>query len=401
MAEKSSKKTKKVRYIRSVGIPKDIYGEVKKQALKEKRPITYVIKDALERFLTKEPSEIMKERDKQSTEREQFLTKEPSETKQKPSLSTIDNSENDDINKKQEETGGKALSPKEEKKMEKEDKEFISNLVEQIRKDVDSKIEPLAKTVESLKTNTPPKSNAVESASPPKETDIASIVNKVLETREREELKRRERERQEEEKRRFQKEWDEYKKKLDLICNATPDNPLCKISVEEAVKKIQEEQKKEPEKTKQKKELEKKEGTKEEKKARQEAREALKRLPEINREIRARMTPEQIEERTKEAAQLMDKLGITPVDAWNILWSDERDRKGIIANVAKDEKAVEEVLKATEAKKIINACNLGDEKACKEVEEVLEKKGYALAKIDKKGKKRWKFINPDLEGSHF
>jgi len=354
MAEKSSKKTKR---FHSVGVPKSIYGEIKKRSLKERRPI-------------------------------------------KPSLSTIDNSKNDDINKKQEEAREKTLSSKEEK-MEKEDKEFISNLVEQIRKDVDSKIEPLAKTVESLKTNTPPKSNAVKSASPPKETDIASIVNKVLETREREELKRRERERQEEEKRRFQKEWDEYKKKLDLLCNITPDNPLCKISVEEAVKKIQKEEKKEPEKTKQKKEPEKKEETKEEKKAQQEAREALKRLPEINREIRARMTPEQIEERTKEAAQLMDKLGITPVDAWNILWSDERDRKGIIANVAKDEKAVEEVLKATEAKKIINACNLGDEKACKEVEEVLEKKGYALAKIDKKGKKRWKFINPDLEGSHF
>ena len=119
-------------------------------------------------------------------------------------------------------------------------------------------------------------------------------------------------------------------------------------------------------------------------------------LSGMKKEVREKMKPEEIEERTTNVAKLVEQLNVTPVDMFNVLKRHPDDKKGIAIFVAGDTDLAEEVLKRADVKAKLEGCNLGDEEQCKLADKVLRESGLALARKAEKGN-RYYFVDQKLD----
>jgi len=112
-------------------------------------------------------------------------------------------------------------------------------------------------------------------------------------------------------------------------------------------------------------------------------------LPPINEEIRKMMTKEQLAERDRKVADLMEKANLTYVDIFRQLKSSPVDWQVV----------KREALKDAELKTKLDACSLDNPEACKQAAKILQDKGLT---IFKKEKKTWKPVDEEVKtGSKF
>lgn len=404
-----------------VTIPSELHGKIKKFARKKRTTIMNVI----ERLINGEALDIMERSQDgkkdlkynsesimgtqiQPENKEQKITNQtnPSNNPVNEPTKSIEDKKVTEVieSKEKKENIGEAeenpIPKNKEKMMQEQDMEVVKQIVNTFKDGIDTKLANQEKAYEQAIGNLAGKIDSLK-ASPesitkePTKIDIVGEVNKALRERDTNELRKREEARKAEEEEKLKnlltkvvngqeeikKMTEQQKKDFDSFCSLNPEDERCKKFIEILT-------------TKQTDKATKPKEVKTSEQAIANVINSLK-LPVMKKEIREGMKPKEIDERTTNAAKLVEQLNVTSVDMLNVLNRHPDDKKGIALYVAGDQELAEEVLKRSDVKAKIEGCNLGDEKQCKLADEVLSESGLALVKKNKKGN-RYQFINPKL-----